>query len=85
MNELISTNIALSLLKSGYKLYSIIDNEKYVFKYLNEIIYVHSNNLFIKMNEYKFLELYSNSSFFVFDDIEEIDVEKDKEYYSWAK
>lgn len=85
MNELISTNIALSLLKSGYKLYSIIDNEKYVFKYLNEIIYVHSNNLFIKMNEYKFLELYSNSTFFVFDDIEEIDVEKDKEYYSWAK
>ena len=69
----------------GYKLYSIIDNEKYVFKYLNEIIYVHSNNLFIKMNEYKFLELYSNSTFFVFDDIEEIDVEKDKEYYSWAK
>ena len=85
MNDKISIYSALSFLKSGYKLYSIIDETKFIFKYLNNIIYVNSNNLYIKMNEYKFLELYSNSTFFVFDDVEEIDIEKDKEYYSWAK
>ena len=85
MNDKISIYSALSFLKSGHKLYSIIDEKKFIFKYLNNIIYVNSNNLYIKLNEYKFLELYSNSTFFVFDDVEEIDIEKDKEYYSWAK
>ena len=85
MDEKVSVNIALSLLKSGYELYSIIDNIKYSFKYYSSLIHIHSQNIYLKIDEYQFLDSYKDNNFFYEENIEEIDLLKDKEYYSWRK
>lgn len=85
MNEKISCQLALSLLKSGYKLYSIIDNIKYYFIYSNSYIIITSDNISLSIDEYKFISIYSKNIFFTLDIDEEIDTLKDKEYYSWRK
>ena len=85
MDEKVSVTIALSLLKSGYFLYSIIDGVKYEFRYMNNLIYISSDNIHIKVDEYKFLEVYENNQFQLIENNEEIDILKDEEYYSWRK
>ena len=77
--------MALSLLKSGYYLYSIIENIKYNFKFFNNLIYISSDNLYIKMDEYQFVETYKDNIFQLNENVEEIDILKDEEYYSWRK
>lgn len=85
MEEKVSIKMALSLLKSGYYLYSIIENIKYNFKFFNNLIYISSDNLYIKMDEYQFVETYKDNIFQLNENVEEIDILKDEEYYSWRK
>ena len=83
--EILSLN-ALDYLKSGYILYLIIDNTKFKFKYFKNKIYIVSNNISQIINEYMFKSLYKDSKFYLDDEnIEEIDIKKDEEYYSWPK
>lgn len=87
MNEYkIDIETALKYLKAGYRLTTIEKNKEKIF-YKDGEISIYSENKFFVLSIYDFLSLYQNS-FFLIDENnsqEEVDIEKDKEYYSWKQ
>ncbi len=87
MENKLNINDALSFLKKYYVLFSDINNEKIYFLYRDNHILIRTPKASFKLNENDFLLLYKNTkfSFNNVNEISEIDVEKDKEYYSWKQ
>ena len=85
-NLKLDVSSALKHLKAGYNLMSYIDSEKTQFSILkNGKISVKSELKGLTLDQYSFLDIYKDSIFYIDDSIykeEEIDLEKDKEYYS---
>ncbi|MBP5342695.1 hypothetical protein J6Y73_02070 [bacterium] len=85
MNE-IRIDKAISFLKQEYTLESIIDNKITRFKYINNNIFISSDNAYYYLDEYEFIELFKDYSFSITDNvIDYIDEERDKEYYNIPK
>ena len=81
MQEIIEIKEALQLLKDKIVLKDIQSNR---FIYKKKRIYVYSTNSSYNLNEEDFLSLFKDSKFIIEDFEEEIiDLEKDKEYYSF--
>ena len=81
MDEFVEINEALSLLKEGIILK---DNLRSKFIYKKKRIYVYSNNSSYNLNFKDFSELFKDSKFIIEDfDDSTVDLEKDKEYYSF--
>lgn len=81
MQEIIEIKEALQLLKDKIVLKDIQSNR---FIYKKKRIYVYSSNSSYNLNEEDFLALFKDSKFIIEDFEEEIiDLEKDKEYYSF--
>jgi len=81
MNEIIEINEAINLLKEGIILKDTLSNK---FIYKRKRIYVYSSNSSYNLNIKDFNELFKDSRFIIEDfDDNFIDIEKDKEYYSF--
>ena len=81
MEEIMSVDEALNALKEGAILK---DNGGSRFVFKRSKVSVYSTNSSYSLTAKDFLELYSNSKFIIDNtDDSEIDVEKDKEYYSF--
>lgn len=81
MQEIIEIKEALQLLKDKIVLKDIQSNR---FIYKNKRIYIYSSNSSYNLNEEDFLVLFKDGKFIIEDFEEEtIDLEKDKEYYSF--
>lgn len=80
-------NEALSFLKKHYVLFANVQNIKTYFYYKNNFVRVVSANSSFNLSEDDFFSLYKDSKFYLIEDNNsvEIDVEKDKEYYSWKQ
>ena len=76
----------VELMKDNIIFYSI-DNKgrKVIYVLKNKKIIVQSNAYKLSLDKDKFLSLYKNEEFYLFDEENEafVDEEKDKEYYSW--
>lgn len=78
-------NRALKLLKAGYILTD--KKEKILVRYDKKIIVI-CDNYIVKLDDYEFLSLYGEYEFVISDKYnneEEIDPQKDKEYYSFRQ
>ena len=85
-NKIYNIDEMLPLLKEHIIFFSINDQKKKYFHYMKNNILVIDVNSRYKINEEDFKELFKNSKFMVFDPSNiEIDIEKDKEYYSWRQ
>ena len=74
---------AIEYLKQGVTLLSYIDNKETYFSYKNYKIFIvnASSSFYLDTNE--FLEIYFASIFYIYEnDDEEIDTDRDSEYYS---
>ena len=81
MNEIYTINEAINILKEKIILKDNLNNK---FVYKKKRIYVYSSNSSYNLNIDDFLELFKDSKFIIEDnDDSEIDIEKDKEYYSF--
>lgn len=81
MQEIIEIKDALPLLKEKAVLKDFKSNR---FIYKRKRIYVYSSNSSYNLKEEDFLDLFKDSKFIIEDFEEEtIDLEKDKEYYSF--
>ena len=81
MGEIIEINEAITLLKEGIILKDNL-NSKFICK--RKRIYVYSSNSSYNLSYKDFMELFKDSKFMVEDfDDSTIDLEKDKEYYSF--
>jgi len=81
VQEIIEIKEALQLLKDKIVLKDIQSNR---FIYKNKRIYIYSSNSSYNLNEEDFLVLFKDGKFIIEDFEEEtIDLEKDKEYYSF--
>lgn len=77
---------AIIYLKANYKLYSIIDREKVIFYLKDNLVTIKSSKVTSRLSIYDLKEVYSKSSFFILENNEEeVDIQKDKEYYSWRQ
>lgn len=78
---------ALRYLKAGYHLTSVIESKIVHFVFREDLVFVLDGESFLKMNEYVFRDLYRDSVFEIEDSSEEdtVDMEKDREYYSWRQ
>ena len=78
---------ALSYLKSGYALKSIISRNEIYFKLHKDEVNVFSETTHLKINIYSFLDIYKDCKFEILteSDEEAVDPLKDKEYYSWKQ
>lgn len=83
----INTEKALSYLKAGYHLYSIVDKKEVHFVFRDNMVLVFGENNFQSLNEYSFKELYKDCVFQIDMESEEetVDMKKDEEYYSWKQ
>jgi len=81
MENVLDINEALNLLKEGIVLK---DNLSTIFIYKRKRIYVYSSNSSYNLSLKDFSELFKDSKFII-EDFEDggIDLEKDKEYYSF--
>ncbi len=86
-NDKINQRQALSYLKAGYHLRSIIDKREVHFSYSQEKILVFGEEHFLTLNEYSFQEIYHDCLFEIDSENEEeaVDMKKDEEYYSWKQ
>lgn len=77
----------LPLLKNHILFFSIGDKRKKYFHYMNKKVLVQDVNSRYKISEEDFIKLYKDATFYVYDPSNqiEIDIEKDKEYYSWRQ
>lgn len=78
---------ALELLKEKYILFANINGIKCYFINKAKLIWIIHGNARYKLNERDFLTLYKDINFYIdahVNDVE-IDIEKDKEYYSWKQ
>ena len=87
MNELeYSLEEMLPLLKNHIIFFSISEGRKKYFHYYNKLILVLDGKSRYKLKIDDFKTLFKDSKFYVYeDDTVEIDIEKDKEYYSWRQ
>lgn len=89
MEQINKINIdkALSYLKAGYHLYSIVDKKEVHFVYKKDMVLVFGENNFQSLNEFSFKELYKDCGFQIDMESEEeaVDMKKDEEYYSWKQ
>lgn len=77
---------ALLYLKANHKLYMIFKNEKIFVTYINLKVIISSNCSTIRINPYEFETVYKDAKFYLLDnEEEEVDITKDKEYYSWRQ
>ncbi len=85
--EKLTVDKAIRFLKAGYHLYTLNKDREERFYYLDNVIVIKSELKTLKINEYDFLSLYHDSFFYRLDDNNEdiVDIEKDKEYYSWRQ
>ena len=83
----IGSKKALSLLKAGYKLFSVIDGKENLFLFVNEKVFVSDGNREARISPYSFLEIYEKNVFTIDHNEEEdtVDNKKDDEYYSWRQ
>lgn len=77
----------LPLLKNHILFFCIGDKRKKYFHYMKKAILVQDGNSRYKLSEEDFISLYKDANFYIYDNSNqvEIDVEKDKEYYSWRQ
>ena len=81
MEEIITINEAINMLKDGIILKDTMGN-KFIFK--KRRIYVYSSNSSYNLSAQDFSELFKDNKFIIEDfDDSQIDLEKDKEYYSF--
>lgn len=81
MEEIITINEAINMLKEGIILKDNLSN-KFIFK--KRRIYVYSPNSSYNLSVQDFSELFKDNKFIIEDfDDSQIDLEKDKEYYSF--
>ena len=87
MNELeYSLEEMLPLIKNHIIFFSISEGRKKYFHYYKKLILVIDGNSRYKLKIDDFKTLFKDSKFYVYeDDTVEIDIEKDKEYYSWRQ
>jgi hypothetical protein len=80
-------NLALTLLNDGDILYINEYTGRIYFKKIDSSILIKNKNYTSKLSEEDFIKLFSSSSFYVLDqeklNNDTIDLERDKEYYSW--
>ena len=78
---------ALVLLKKHMLLVANVQNSKSYFFMKEKYICVLTNNSSFKLKEEDFLDLFKDTKFYIKDDENsiDIDIEKDKEYYSWRQ
>ena len=80
-------NLALTLLNDGDILYINEYTGRIYFKKTDSSILIKNKNYTSKLTEEDFIKLFSSSSFYVLDqeklNNDTIDLERDKEYYSW--
>ena len=77
----------LPLLKNKIILFTIIDGKKKYIHYYKKLILVQDINSRYKLPFEEFKNLYFDAKFYIYEDNSniEIDIEKDKEYYSWRQ
>lgn len=77
----------LPYLKNHILFFCVSDGKKKYFHYIKESIMVQDINSRYKLTENDFLQLYKDATFYIYEtkDEIEIDIEKDKEYYSWKQ
>jgi len=81
MNDILEINEAISALKEGIILKDNL-NTKFIYK--KKRIYIYSSNSSYNLDLKDFFDLYKDSKFIIEDfDDSTIDLEKDKEYYSF--
>lgn len=86
MEDRLNINQATSYLKGGYKLYCLIDNKKYSFILNKDKVIIISLKIVNRISIYLFKDLYKDCYFFQEENNEEeVDINKDKEYYSWRQ
>lgn len=86
MEDRFNINQATSYLKGGYKLYCLIDNKKYSFILNKDKVIITSLKIVNRISIYLFKDLYKDCYFFQEENNEEeVDINKDKEYYSWRQ
>ena len=84
--NLFKASIALNLLKNDYVLSAIINDEKFILIFKNNLVNFHSKKTKFSLNEFDFLSLYSNEVFsLIEEESETIDKTKDEEYYSYIQ
>ncbi len=85
--EIFKINEMLPLLKTGIPFFGISNNSKKQFYYSKKCIIVIDTFSRYKLSEKDFIKLFSDMNFYILDLSKEveIDVEKDKEYYSWRQ
>lgn len=78
---------ALPFLKGGYTLLSLIEEEVSSFTFEEDKVVIKSESKTLILNEYQFVEIYSDTLFEreEEEDQEEVDPKKDEEYYSWRQ
>lgn len=77
---------ALLYLKANHKLYMFLKSEKVFVTYINSKVVISSKYSTIRINPYEFEEVYKESKFYLIEnEEEEVDISKDKEYYSWRQ
>ncbi len=86
-NDKINLDQAISYLKAGYHLVSIIGKREIRFFYREDKILVFGEEHFLSLNEYSFKEIYHDCLFEIDTETEEeaVDMKKDEEYYSWKQ
>ncbi len=87
-NEYLSAKDALAMMKSGCHLEARIEGKTEDFYFSEDSVYVLSENKVLKISEYRFLELYEKTVFFLSEEQNEEEVadpRKDEEYYSWRQ
>lgn len=85
-NEYCDLNEAILMMKAGCEMLSFSSGEKECFTLLSDKILIRSENKEIKINIYRFKELYAEARFLLSDhqsEEEVVDPKKDAEYYSW--
>ena len=70
-NEKIEVKRALSLLKAGYHLYTLINKKEEHFFYQKEKVLVRSEEKGLTLSPFSFLELYQDALFEIYDDEKE--------------
>lgn len=85
--EKIPVSDSLRYLKAGYQLKAVIDKKIVRFIFRDGLVFVLDGDSFLKLNEFIFLDLYHEIAFEIEDNQDEdtVDMEKDREYYSWRQ
>ena len=86
MRKIENILIATKYLKSGLILFSNNENNTTYYKYKDDLIHIIGDNSSFFLNEFEFMSLYENTTFYLKEDEsgDEINTEKDNEYYNYG-